>query len=157
MIAPRKTETGRHRRPQPGPLVLVKWLEPTQQKGNVMARKRSTESGVTVSSGGTAAAAAPARRQRTPRTKPADATQLAAPQAISPDAPADPLDPLSLGSVSPVSEPEQPVLDSVTERAEVEQLAYSLWEARGCPPGSAEEDWFRAEEEIRRRRALGAE
>ena len=49
------------------------------------------------------------------------------------------------------------MLDSVTERAEVEQLAYSLWEARGCPPGSAEEDWFRAEEEIRRRRALGAE
>jgi hypothetical protein len=82
---------------------------------------------------------------------------LAAPQAISPDAQADPLDPLSLGSVSPVSEPEQPVFESFTERTEVEQLAYSLWEARGCPHGSAEEDWFRAEEEIRRRRALGAE
>ena len=27
--------------------------------------------------------------------------------------------------------------------------AYRLWEERGCPIGSPEEDWFRAEEEIR--------
>ena len=26
-------------------------------------------------------------------------------------------------------------------------LAYSLWESRGCPEGSPEVDWFRAEEE----------
>ncbi len=27
--------------------------------------------------------------------------------------------------------------------------AYSLWEARGCPEGSGEEDWFRAVKELR--------
>jgi DUF2934 family protein len=30
----------------------------------------------------------------------------------------------------------------------VAQLAYFHWEARGCPSGSAEEDWFRAEREL---------
>ena len=27
-------------------------------------------------------------------------------------------------------------------------LAYEFWQARGCPDGTAEEDWFRAEQEI---------
>ncbi len=31
----------------------------------------------------------------------------------------------------------------------IAQLAYSYWEARGTGKGSAEEDWFRAEAEIR--------
>ena len=30
-------------------------------------------------------------------------------------------------------------------------LAYSYWETRGCQGGSAEEDWLRAEEEVRKR------
>lgn len=29
---------------------------------------------------------------------------------------------------------------------EVRRLAYEYWLARGCPDGSAEEDWFRAEQ-----------
>jgi predicted SnoaL-like aldol condensation-catalyzing enzyme len=32
---------------------------------------------------------------------------------------------------------------------EIATLAYELWEARGCPNGSPEEDWFRAEAERR--------
>jgi hypothetical protein len=32
--------------------------------------------------------------------------------------------------------------------ADIARLAYSLWEARGCPGGSPEEDWFRAEQEL---------
>ena len=32
--------------------------------------------------------------------------------------------------------------------------AHRLWEERGCPIGSPEEDWFRAEEEIRREQAV---
>jgi hypothetical protein len=31
---------------------------------------------------------------------------------------------------------------------EVCQLAYSYWQARGCPKGSPEDDWFRAEHEL---------
>jgi hypothetical protein len=33
--------------------------------------------------------------------------------------------------------------------AEIAALAYKLWQARGCPDGSPEEDWFRAAEELR--------
>src|ERR1700690_2079314 len=33
--------------------------------------------------------------------------------------------------------------------AEIAALAYELWQARGCPDGSPEEDWFRAAEELR--------
>jgi hypothetical protein len=40
---------------------------------------------------------------------------------------------------------EAPAL-SLDER--IALLAYSYWQARGCPFGSAEEDWFRAEREI---------
>lgn len=28
---------------------------------------------------------------------------------------------------------------------DISKLAYSLWQARGCPEGSPEEDWFNAE------------
>ena len=30
----------------------------------------------------------------------------------------------------------------------VAELAYTLWESRGCPIGSPEEDWFKAEQEL---------
>jgi hypothetical protein len=32
---------------------------------------------------------------------------------------------------------------------EIEALAYELWQARGCPIGSPQEDWFHAAEELR--------
>ncbi len=34
------------------------------------------------------------------------------------------------------------------DREEIERLAYSYWEARGCPENSPEEDWHRAESEF---------
>jgi len=37
---------------------------------------------------------------------------------------------------------------------EIAALAHELWQARGCPAGSADEDWFHAVEELRSR-ALG--
>jgi len=39
------------------------------------------------------------------------------------------------------------------EHKRIARLAYSYWEARGRRLGSPEEDWFRAEEELRRRKA----
>jgi hypothetical protein len=44
--------------------------------------------------------------------------------------------------------------EQTTSRAEIEAasdsdiaaLAYHLWQERGCPSGSPEEDWYRAEE-----------
>ena len=31
----------------------------------------------------------------------------------------------------------------------IEQLAYALWEMRGRPAGSPEQDWYKAEEQAR--------
>jgi len=33
-------------------------------------------------------------------------------------------------------------------REEIAELAYRRWLTRGCPPGSAEEDWLEAEREL---------
>jgi hypothetical protein len=35
--------------------------------------------------------------------------------------------------------------------AEIAARAYELWQARGCPHGSPEDDWYRAAEELRSR------
>jgi len=48
--------------------------------------------------------------------------------------------------VTAVSEHNVSVQD-VTQ-AEIARLAYLLWEARGGNGGSAEEDWYRAEQQI---------
>jgi len=44
----------------------------------------------------------------------------------------------------------------VIEHDEIARLAYDYWEARGRNGGSPEEDWFRAEGELKARRAAGA-
>jgi len=36
-----------------------------------------------------------------------------------------------------------------TKGRDTAALAYRLWQARGCPQGSPEEDWFRAVEALR--------
>jgi hypothetical protein len=52
----------------------------------------------------------------------------------------------------------QPKNDPVTRQVEgipheeIALRAYRLWEERGSPAGSPEEDWFRAEQEIRSER-----
>jgi hypothetical protein len=42
---------------------------------------------------------------------------------------------------------------ALPSREEIAALAYSFWEARGYQGGSPEEDWLRAEEELRTRAA----
>jgi hypothetical protein len=44
------------------------------------------------------------------------------------------------------NEIEHPGLD----REAIGRLAYFYWEERGCPNDSPDEDWFRAEAEVRR-------
>jgi hypothetical protein len=46
------------------------------------------------------------------------------------------------------------MIEEVSQKADADfeiiaRLAYSYWEARGCESGSPEEDWFRAERELR--------
>lgn len=50
------------------------------------------------------------------------------------------------GLVDPVAETARP--HAVGGCEEVRRLAYSYWEARGCPEGTSEEDWFRAEQDL---------
>jgi hypothetical protein len=37
----------------------------------------------------------------------------------------------------------------VANHDDVAALAYRFWQRRGCPIGSDQEDWFRAEQELR--------
>jgi hypothetical protein len=46
----------------------------------------------------------------------------------------------------------EPVGDASPSHDEIAVLAYSYWEARGCQGGSPDEDWLRAERELRSRR-----
>jgi hypothetical protein len=49
--------------------------------------------------------------------------------------------------------------NSVTRSPEPNQIAgvaYTLWESRGCPIGSPEEDWFKAERELASTAGLGS-
>jgi Protein of unknown function (DUF2934) len=36
-----------------------------------------------------------------------------------------------------------------SENRSIDELAYRLWQARGCPEGSAERDWLDAEKQLR--------
>lgn len=51
-------------------------------------------------------------------------------------------------------EHENPIVEAERERKpateeQIAVLAYRLWQERGCPIGSPEIDWFRAEQELR--------
>jgi len=50
----------------------------------------------------------------------------------------------------PGSQPERSIHEHAAEPSheEIAQRAYQYWEARGRPMGSAEEDWFRAEQDL---------
>ena len=68
-----------------------------------------------------------------------------APKAKS-DAPAA----IVTGDPAPPSDSATPASGTVEiECEEIARIAYSYWEARGCQGGSAEEDWLRAERELR--------
>jgi hypothetical protein len=38
---------------------------------------------------------------------------------------------------------------SAVDHEEIARLAYSYWQARGCPNGSPEKDWYHAENDLR--------
>ncbi len=103
-----------------------------------MARKPKTENEIVMSTG----AAAPARRKTvTPRPRRA----ATAPKPVTPE----------IASVAPVAtaEPELVTPSVEPSYAEIAALAYSYWEARGCQGGCPEQDWLRAEQELRSRGA----
>jgi len=100
-----------------------------------MTRKRNPEKDLVVSSG---AAARPRRTSITARPKHSQTT------AEIP--------------VSPAREPEAPLAASAPapSHEEIARLAYTYWLARECAGGSPEEDWQRAEQELRMQSAASA-
>lgn len=90
-----------------------------------MATKRSTSSEPAVTSG-----AAPARAKSTVTRKHRNPAVKERSESVTA--------PTSVAAPAP-----DPTFD------EVAQLAYSYWEARGYQGGSSEEDWLRAEQELR--------
>ena len=98
-----------------------------------MARKRNPENDLVV----TPSVAAPRPRRTTPAARPKHSPTT----ADTPEKPAL------------KSEKEAPSAASSNGREpsheEIRALAHSYWLARGCEGGSPEEDWRRAEEELR--------
>ena len=58
------------------------------------------------------------------------------------------LDPKSAGTKEPKSSIQPAAAENSTD-AQIAMLAYQLWQERGCPIGSPEEDWLRAERELK--------
>jgi hypothetical protein len=54
------------------------------------------------------------------------------------------------GTSQPTDSTQRNAPESVNENA-IATLAYQLWQERGCPIGSDQEDWFRAEKELKDR------
>ncbi|MGE5488127.1 MAG: DUF2934 domain-containing protein [bacterium] len=111
-----------------------------------MAERKRKESG---SASARERTGTPARRRAPARAKSAAATTEAAAPAINESGDAA----ISQASKPSDITPELTPFDPVAEREEIARLAYAYYEARGGKGGSAEEDWFRAEQELRRRRA----
>ena len=106
-----------------------------------MARKRNEARSISVEG-----AAAPATHRRSVRAS-------VTPPVVSAPVPA-PSEP------QPAAVLETPVVETptapISEQDEIAKLAFSYWEARGCQGGSPEEDWARAEQEVRSRRKVSA-
>ena len=102
-----------------------------------MAQKQKPDKDIVVSTTG-GAAAATRRRSAAPRSKSAARTK---PSTVEPVA-AEETVAVSIAEIAVAVEP--------TSEA-IAALAYSYWEARGCQGGSPEEDWLRAEQELRTR------
>lgn len=105
-----------------------------------MARKRSSESELAVSS---TASSMPARRKSATATRNRKKPTTVPVEAV--------LEPLAAAQPEVVEE-----TASEPSREAVAALAYSYWVERGYNGGSSEEDWLRAEQELRNRRIATA-
>jgi hypothetical protein len=109
-----------------------------------MARKLKSEKDM-VSSGAGPAAAVPRRKALVTRTKHANTQAETSLTPVAESSVADSTTPVIAMSETTAAPAAQPSYE------EISLLAYSYWEARGCQGGSPDEDWRRAEEELRAR------
>jgi Protein of unknown function (DUF2934) len=105
-------------------------------------RKTNTESKQVISAGASSSSPSTVRPRRTATTTRSKRSAAAAEKSVS--SPAENLKTETSLAVSNISE------SSVKPpRDEVARLAYLYWLDRGCQNGSADEDWFRAEQRLR--------
>jgi hypothetical protein len=111
--------------------------------------RKSNEAKSHLSAEGGGAAPAPIKRKRTTRAKSAVQSQAAAKAVVvtASDGPQKAVAAASPGAGS---------IDLISEQEEIARLAYLYWEARGGQGGSAEDDWFRAEQDVLKRRTSAA-
>lgn len=107
-----------------------------------MARKLKSEKEM-VSSGAGSAAAVPRRKALATRAKHANTPAETSPTPTTESSVAE-----SITLVAAVSEATPAAQPSYEE---ISLLAYSYWVARGSQGGSPDEDWHRAEQELRAR------
>jgi len=108
-----------------------------------MASKRVSEKKVVVSSGASPAPRNPASRRTARSAKAAESAAVAPAEIESPM-------PVTAEPVAAELVTKQPSPEAIAA------LAYSYWLARNCQGGSPEEDWFRAEQELRARNVAAA-
>ncbi len=97
-----------------------------------MPKKRTAENEMIVPA---ASAAAPVRRKTAPRTRPQHSVEATT---------------ISEPVVAAVEKVEVAAVTTPTREA-IARLAYSFWEARGYQGGSPDEDWQRAEQQLRKK------
>lgn len=56
----------------------------------------------------------------------------------------------------PARDPFQSHVAGTVSREEIAALAYEHWHARGCPHGTPEQDWLRAEQDLQNRKSAEA-
>jgi hypothetical protein len=69
---------------------------------------------------------------------------------MSAPAPAKPKSP-ELPAIKPMAESGLSEIEGLeaSRHEDISRLAYALWQQRGCPEGSADIDWFEAEQQLR--------
>ena len=96
-----------------------------------MPRRRKSETEPSVSKMAAPASAGPAKRPRAAHVRAAATKRRTRKET----------------AVKPPAAPQAPKI----AHEEIARRAYFYWKARGCPVGSPEEDWYRAEQELQTR------
>jgi len=113
-----------------------------------MSKKRNIGSEEGVSGQGAAPAREKRKRLKTPTAPATPSVDI--PAVASPEPATGTLALETAAGTAETAANDTPEID------EIARLAYSYWEARGRQGGSPEEDWVRAEHEVRQLRSLGA-
>ena len=82
-----------------------------------------------------------------PKPKTAEADIVPADRAVTKPAAPAATHKRATKKIAKAPAPESPTVRAISTD-EISRRAYSIWESRGRPEGSAEDDWFRAEREL---------